>query len=217
MEGLTSKLEYIHSWLQNINTDCSKDDFELFTPGLSQQEIDSLTKDLPFQLPDEILELYQWRNGVSEIYHRLSNLDFDLFFFPEQLQSGVPIEFLSLQQSLELHKIQCQESQLISDPSFDFEYWNIHWLPIGAFEYKKIFYVDCQKSPSPICQWSDSSTGLERVYNNLTSFISVIKECCETEIYTIVPRKSGKREKMTIRVDNTKLNTERAIFQKYNS
>jgi len=32
-------------------------------PGLKRQEIDALTRDLPFALAEEVYELYQWHNG----------------------------------------------------------------------------------------------------------------------------------------------------------
>ena len=32
--------------------------------GLKPEEIDEITKDLPFKLPEELYELYQWRNGL---------------------------------------------------------------------------------------------------------------------------------------------------------
>ncbi|MGB3652999.1 MAG: hypothetical protein WBA41_17520 [Rivularia sp. (in: cyanobacteria)] len=38
----------------------------LLKPGLKSEEIDELTKDLPFKLPQEVYELYQWRNGLSD-------------------------------------------------------------------------------------------------------------------------------------------------------
>jgi len=41
-----------------------EESFFKFNPGLSIQEIRNITKDLPFQLPPEICELYQWRNGL---------------------------------------------------------------------------------------------------------------------------------------------------------
>ncbi len=39
---------------------------DLFQPGLKSEEIDEITKDLPFKLPKEVYELYQWRNGLSD-------------------------------------------------------------------------------------------------------------------------------------------------------
>ncbi|MEO1765090.1 MAG: hypothetical protein AAFR83_24800 [Cyanobacteria bacterium J06629_18] len=39
---------------------------DLFKPGLKPEEIDEITKDLPFNLPQEVYELYQWRNGLLD-------------------------------------------------------------------------------------------------------------------------------------------------------
>jgi hypothetical protein len=38
-------------------------DAERFQPGLSREEIEEKARELPFLLPDDICELYQWRNG----------------------------------------------------------------------------------------------------------------------------------------------------------
>lgn len=40
--------------------------YALLRPGLKSEEIEKITKDLPFTLPEEILELYQWHNGLSK-------------------------------------------------------------------------------------------------------------------------------------------------------
>ncbi|BAY87248.1 PBS lyase HEAT-like repeat protein [Calothrix parasitica NIES-267] len=46
---------------------------DLFQPGLKSEEIDEITKDLPFNLPQEVYELYQWRNGL------LNSAGFDIY------------------------------------------------------------------------------------------------------------------------------------------
>jgi cell wall assembly regulator SMI1 len=38
----------------------------LFQPGLKREEIDKITKNLPFKLPKEVYELYQLLNGFSD-------------------------------------------------------------------------------------------------------------------------------------------------------
>ncbi|MDB9513820.1 SMI1/KNR4 family protein [Kamptonema animale CS-326] len=58
-------------------------DSSLLQPGLTHTEIEKIVKDLPIRLPDEIYELYQWRNGsqtgstwqyagLFDIYHGFS-------------------------------------------------------------------------------------------------------------------------------------------------
>jgi cell wall assembly regulator SMI1 len=59
---LTNALNRILAWTEKNfpNT------LQCLQPGLSKIEIDELAKDLPFQLPPEVYELYQWRNGTRQ-------------------------------------------------------------------------------------------------------------------------------------------------------
>ncbi|MEO1430839.1 MAG: hypothetical protein AAFV71_17600 [Cyanobacteria bacterium J06633_8] len=60
MSTLTNALNRIVAcWEKNGNEKLVHD----LMPGLSDAEIEELVQDLPIQLPPEIFELYQWRNG----------------------------------------------------------------------------------------------------------------------------------------------------------
>ncbi|BAY83415.1 PBS lyase HEAT-like repeat protein [Calothrix parasitica NIES-267] len=60
MSALTNALNRIVAcWEKNGNEKLVHD----LMPGLSHAEIEELVQDLPIQLPQEIFELYQWRNG----------------------------------------------------------------------------------------------------------------------------------------------------------
>jgi hypothetical protein len=62
MSELKEALEFIAKWVQqNIPTHPA-----VMNQGLSREEINSKVKDLEFNLPEEIYELYQWRNGGKE-------------------------------------------------------------------------------------------------------------------------------------------------------
>ncbi|MBW4598767.1 MAG: hypothetical protein KME29_03915 [Calothrix sp. FI2-JRJ7] len=59
MSDLTNALDKILSWLQkNYPSHVA-----LLQPGLTEAEINELLEDLPLQLPQDIRELYQWKNG----------------------------------------------------------------------------------------------------------------------------------------------------------
>lgn len=59
---LTQALNRILEWhKQHI-----PQNLEYLQPGLSKNEIDRLTEDLPFQLSSELYTLYQWRNGSQQ-------------------------------------------------------------------------------------------------------------------------------------------------------
>ncbi|MEM8604905.1 MAG: hypothetical protein AAGF24_13855, partial [Cyanobacteria bacterium P01_H01_bin.121] len=63
MSILSDALEII---LSRIESDGDELGIELASLqlGLTRAEIDSLTQQLPFQLPSEVYELYQWANGA---------------------------------------------------------------------------------------------------------------------------------------------------------
>jgi hypothetical protein len=62
MTDLTLTLERILVWLQNNNLDYASS----LQDGLTRLEIDIKSQELPFRLPEEIYELFQWRNGSQE-------------------------------------------------------------------------------------------------------------------------------------------------------
>lgn len=59
MSPLTDALNRIQAWLQS-NYPVVADSI---TPGLSLEEIQEITQVLPFSLPDDVYELYQWSRG----------------------------------------------------------------------------------------------------------------------------------------------------------
>ena len=59
MSALTESLEFIENWVrQNIPNHPA-----VMNQGLSREQIEEQIKDLPYKLPKEIYDLYQWRNG----------------------------------------------------------------------------------------------------------------------------------------------------------
>jgi HEAT repeats/SMI1 / KNR4 family (SUKH-1) len=63
MSDLTDALNKILYWLQQNRPS----DVELLETGLSEAEIEEIIEDLPLQLPQDILELYKWKNGSTII------------------------------------------------------------------------------------------------------------------------------------------------------
>lgn len=61
-----------------------------FNPGLSREEITEKTKNLPFLIPEELYQLYMWRNGTR--------IDSDLFIFRDH-------NFIPLEQAIEEYKV----------------------------------------------------------------------------------------------------------------
>ena len=61
MSQLTDSLNQIKTWLENNFPQAA----ESITPGLTLSEIESTIETLPFSLPKEFYELYQWSRGNS--------------------------------------------------------------------------------------------------------------------------------------------------------
>lgn len=63
MSRVTELLHQIEQWVERYNpAEYHKIDL---APGLSIEQIQSYFKGLPYTLPTEIVELYQWHNGCS--------------------------------------------------------------------------------------------------------------------------------------------------------
>lgn len=78
MSRLTEALNRIIKYLEKNNPDAAN----WLQSGLSDTEIANITKDLPFQLPSEIKELYRWRNGRVINEHNWGQAEKSAFIFP---------------------------------------------------------------------------------------------------------------------------------------
>lgn len=203
MSQLTKELQYIVDWLEYLDPDF----VYLYNRGLSRPKINDIVKDLPFKLSEEVYELYQWGNGTSN--------DAPIhFLFPEQLFSGFTILFDRLQDAVRGYKVFREAT------SYNDDYWHVKWFPIASDEGKRMLYVIGDLDPSPVYLWDVGCfDNPVRVYKNLTSTISTIAECCESDLYQLMADKYACNEddRMVIRIDEEKLELERAIYRKYNS
>jgi SMI1 / KNR4 family (SUKH-1) len=208
MSGIAKKMDYI------LNNICllQPEIIKYYQSGLSCQSIDELTKDFPFNLSQEVYELYQWRNGLAQ-RHFQNNWCKHEFLFPEQLKSDVTCSFCSLQDAMYLYRIMRDAGDN------DDEYWHQKWFPIASFECKRMLYVVGDADPSPVYLWDVDyfNQNPVRVYKNLTSMVSVVAECCEFGLYQLTPYEYGEEGEMRIRIDKARLNLEKEIYQKYNS
>lgn len=181
---LTNALNRILGWIEQHRSYYVK----YLQPGLSKDEIDNLVKDLPFQLPSEIYDLYQWRNGAL---HSGENLyDKGLIFKPgwsfRPLQEVVKIclENINKQKYLKIHFMH------FSNWKFSREKFDI--LPI--FYTIRYYDIDCYRSGN---LWINREKGLNPVifndfeegenvlnkYSSITSMMLTIAECYEDGIY----------------------------------
>lgn len=211
MSKVAGKLNYIFNWIESKCLDFS----DYYNPGLNHQEIEDLIERLPFKISRELHDLYAWRNGTEDPNYN-NGWCKDLFLFPENLFCSEPIAFFSLQDLIANYFDLYQASQETIGSDFEYEFWNYKWFPFASFENKRILYIIGDLDPSPVYLWDINCKPKQiRVYRNITSMLSAIAECCELEIYKLIPYEYGEDDEMIIRIDEDKLSIEKAIYQKY--
>ncbi|NEO86020.1 MAG: hypothetical protein F6J87_17450 [Spirulina sp. SIO3F2] len=95
MSQLTEALNRIMKWLEKHQPEYAAS----FLPGLSRQEIDKLIAPLNLCIPEEIYELYQWRNGRSVepiIYADIPNFDIYNFLPLKEVLKPDVIDWINL-------------------------------------------------------------------------------------------------------------------------
>ena len=153
MSGLTNALNRIVNWLEKHS--CEKyASVNVLQPGLSYEEIERRVVDLPFKLPEEVYELYQWRNGTCE-----GEEDFSKFF------SGYA--FLSLESAID-------EYEKLN--------WKLHWFPIFYLDSRDYLILLCNsENVAPISSiYLGGGEDEEVFFSSLTNMMLTIAECYET-------------------------------------
>lgn len=155
MSELTNALNIILNWFENNKPST----IEFLQPGLTIEEIESKVKDLPFRLTQEVIELYQWRNGM---------IDDGSWFFRYY-------RFLPLEETLEQSNL-CEEAWGLSLP--------FGWFPLFEFE-GEFFAVVGAEENTENSLILHTYEGIDIIHRSLTSMISCIAECYETGAYYI--------------------------------
>lgn len=162
MSELTDALRRIESWLQHHAPSM----LETLLPGLTEPEIEQATTDLPFYMPDDLCELYQWRNGNA------MSVDYGASFLPAYVLNPLEVAVKRYQQEVNFQ---------------GWEMWDQRWLPLFQYECD-YFFAEVGKpvqSPSKIREFFREDPSYNLVYHSLTSMMQTIAECYETGAYWI--------------------------------
>lgn len=140
-------------------------------PGLTTTEIAAIA-DLPFQLPTEVVEIYQWRNGSS--------------YEPRCYEILPCYCFLSLDEAIRQYRLTIDIISYIENWQ---EYFNPSWLPLFALDGN--FYVVASdwdpSKPAPITYYDEylscGGSGQEFEFDSLTDMLLAVAECWEQGAY----------------------------------
>lgn len=158
---LKESLERILAWLKANNPVVAS----ALLPGLSEKEIREKTKDLGYEPPQELLILYQWRNGTPD--------DFDAPFIWYHT-------FGRLERALKDRKTMLAKA---SDTS-----WDKSWFPIFDFQGEE-YFVSCAKEPTtarPVRYYFIEETATYPCYINLTTMMETAAAIYESGAVKVV-------------------------------
>ncbi|MGI4791968.1 MAG: hypothetical protein ACRYFS_24360 [Janthinobacterium lividum] len=150
----------------------------LLQPGLTREAIDEIADPLPFKLPEELYQLYMWRNGIQAGSHE------DTVFFAHPASYFAPLD-LAVDASTYLSE------DLMTNPLR--ETWEPLEFKPSAYYFDLFsdpgdsdFLVPCATIPlekPPIVFWSPE-LGTPRIrYTNLESMMWTIAACYESGAY----------------------------------
>ncbi|MEH2224262.1 SMI1/KNR4 family protein [Nostoc sp.] len=192
---LTESLDRILKSLEEKDPEIAS----LLQPGLTRKEIDEITKDLPFKLPEELYELYQWRNGLS-----------NYIVFGWGKWNGIQLIFRPLVEAVnDFHNLKRRGS-----PSNLFRiFLLIHQL---GGDYFAVLLGD---ETTPIIHFDDNReifineinySKKSAFFSNLTTLMYAIAECFQDAIYT----ETDSNDYTSWEFDEDKV---KSIIRKYNT
>lgn len=130
-------------------------------------DISTIRQIVPFDLPPEVVELYQWHNGTTptDDYPWLQ-----LFYYHT---------FLPLEEAYQTYKNLMQVNQDIGE-----EGYNPHLFPLFTFmgEYYSVWFGEPTQEIGAIYFVFH---GEGKVYESLTTMLTAIVECYETQAYSL--------------------------------
>ena len=199
MTKLQNALERILEW----NKVYKLERISFLQPGLSIAEIDEISQDLPFKLPQVVYELYQWRNGSiseqdiknSEYLYRAGYMFCGFGFYPLQKVIETSKEKLSFFEP-------SSKGIYLLDPCWLEVFFRID-LEVFGYVIAKENEEDCLV----IFKESDECDVTTDQYLSLTNMMLTIAEYLETGAYY-------KNDNGRFRWDELKA---KSIWQKYNS
>lgn len=153
------------NWLQQNQPEFAAS----FLPGLTNEQIQVILQDLPYQLPKEIYELYSWRNGTRERQKILFHLS--MAFLP--LQDAL----LVAKETIDIHEGTDNELRFEGQRLFPFLDDEGDRCAVVASEEKTL--------SSPIIL-IDEIDEICLGYTSLTSMMQTIAECCQTGAYYLI-------------------------------
>lgn len=182
MSELTNALNRIFNCLENHPSE-KYASIDVLQPGLSYKEIERRVADLPFKLPEEVYELYQWRNGTYEGEE-------------EKAQFFNGLTFLSLEAALDKYSELLEEAEefietddcFIEDKDYSdkSDFWDVMWFPLfcSIFIDEPSFYLvkgDSEENIYPDIFYANPYDYDCKEFNSLTEMMLLVAKDYESK------------------------------------
>ncbi|WP_375510108.1 SMI1/KNR4 family protein [uncultured Nostoc sp.] len=203
MSLLTDALDRIINWLQQNKPSYASS----LQPGLTYEEIEKKVKNLPFSLPREVYELYQWRNGmrickgekIAQFFHGYTFLslenaideynhlmglwdDAELDYEWEKDLNEELAEMVDLTNGFIIPELNKQENEL-QVKIVNADIWKSDWFPIFYHDPHSYIIVACKHQCfaflSKVYLQTIEDEEAEIIFNNLTNMMLAIAEGCD--------------------------------------
>ncbi|OYD98753.1 hypothetical protein CDG77_04670 [Nostoc sp. 'Peltigera membranacea cyanobiont' 213] len=204
MSLLTDALDRILNWFQQNKPSYA---FSL-QPGLAYEEIEEKVKNLPFTLPREVYELYQWRNGmrickgekIAQFFHGYTFLsledaideynqliglcdDPELDYEWDKDLNEELAEMVDMTNGFIIPELNKEENELQVE-IVNADIWKSDWFPIFYHDPKSYIIVTCKDKYfafiSEIYLQSIEDGEPKTIFNSLTNMMLDIAERCDT-------------------------------------
>ncbi|MDY7015559.1 MAG: HEAT repeat domain-containing protein, partial [Cyanobacteriota bacterium] len=174
MTILQEALENFLNWLQQHRPEYAA----YLKPGLTCEQIRQQVEILPFQLPHEVFQLYQWRNGTELDYF----LPYYYFLPLEEAIEQYHVQATMLRQQKEQLEQYYPQATMPRDPCNSL---NLYWFPIFYEPIEQLFVVghDEQRDSSPVIYYFGEDGSSNIFCSNLTTMILTMADCYKTGAY----------------------------------
>jgi DNA-binding ferritin-like protein (Dps family) len=170
MPLLSAVMDRILNWMQQHRPERVK----TFQPGLSREEIDQAIANLPNQFPEELYELYQWRNG-STAWDAIDSLVSPILEF-------MPLEE-AVKSCIDLLEVFGDDENL-PDPILAGGKRLFPFICENSSCYYAVFLDNQQQQLSPVIDIGGEGD-LDIVFDSLTDMMQALAGYCETGVYYI--------------------------------
>lgn len=146
----------------------------ILNEGLSLEKLLTFSTNSGYKLPENVVELYLWRNGTS-LNKKKSYIDME--FFPYYY-------FMSFDNAINVRASLIKQQKIFKNFLNSKTPFKENFFPIFNSLDTTFILVDCEKgNDSPLFEYITETSSLRICYDNIEAFLETLIECYKRRIY----------------------------------